>query len=514
MHTRVLWGSGFALLIGCAIGVPLSAVLADEPENTAGFRRAVTLAGIREHQLALQWIADANGGKRIAGTPGHDTSANYVAARAAAAGYDVSDDHFEFELSTDRTPPMFHVVSPSTVTFEAGLDYATMRYSGSGDVTAPLYAVALEVPSRPDPGPPSGCRPEDFAGFPAGAIALIQRGGPGCLFRQKYQNALAAGAAGVIIFNTGTPNRIHLSIGTLGAPQGPVPAIITSFPVGDTLRNGVLNGPTGLTVRLRADVFAERRQTRNVIAETLDGDPDHVIVVGAHLDSVENGPGMNDNGSGSAAILEIAEAFASQRREPRNKLRFIWFSAEEQGTIHLGADHYVAGLSQQERDQIEVMLNFDMLGSPNFVRFVHNGTGAPSGSRAIAKVFTDYFASQRLASAPAPLDGRSDYAPFQAINIPVGGVHSGFGGLKTAGEARRFGGVAGEQYDDCYHLKCDKFANNSATGLDQLSDAAAHAVLLFSKRNFRKDPLMDPPAGSAQQAGDAAPILAGDSDVE
>ena len=477
--------------------------LADDISETKGFRKAVTLAGIREHQAAFQSFANANGGNRLATFGGHDASAQYVYDRAAAAGYDVHFQEFSFQLVSDRTPPVLQQISPIAKTYVDGPDFQSMQYSGSGDVTAPVTAVDLKLPSTG--GSTSGCEAADFAGFPAGTIALVQRGT--CTFRDKAVNAVAAGAVGVIIFNEGNdPGRVAVLSGTLGAPMFSHPAVGTTFALGLELNGGVNNGPTGVVVHLKTDTIAEVRTTRNVIAETPGGDPNHVIVIGAHLDSVSRGPGINDNGSGSATLLEIAEVFAQQGRVPRNKLRFAWWSGEEEGLI--GSTFYVNSLTQAEKDAIELNLNFDMLGSPNFVRFVYDGnnsagggTVGPAGSGAIEQLFLDYFASQGLEAAPTPFNGRSDYGPFIAAGIPAGGLFTGAEGVKTAAQAATYGGTAGQQYDSCYHLACDTYSGTNTalarTGLDQMSDAVAHAVLLFSKRNFDKSPLVDPAAASA-----------------
>ncbi len=247
-----------------------------------------------------------------------------------------------------------------------------------------------------------------------------------------------------------------------------------------------------------------------MIAETRHGDPDNVIVVGAHLDSVGVGPGINDNGSGSAGILEIAEQL--RKVKPRNKIRFIWFGAEESGL--LGSEAYVDSLPQSERDKIAAMLNFDMIGSPNFVRFVYDGDlsdseppegGAPPGSAEIEELFLDYFESQRLATEPTAFDGRSDYGPFIFAGIPAGGLFTGAEEIKTEEQARIYGGTAGEQYDPCYHLGCDDLGNLSRRALDQMSDAAAHATItlaqdkrLFGARTARK-------AASSSAARSAGP---------
>ena len=224
----------------------------------------------------------------------------------------------------------------------------------------------------------------------------------------------------------------------------------------------------------------------NVIAETRDGDPNSVIVVGAHLDSVGVGPGINDNGSGSATILEIAEEM--RKVKPRNEVRFIWFGAEEHGL--LGSEAYVDSLPQPERDKIAAMLNFDMVGSPNFVRFVYDGDlsdseppegGAPPASADIEELFRDYFESQGLETEPTAFDGRSDYGPFIFAGIPAGGLFTGAEGIKTAEEAAIYGGTAGEPYDLCYRLGCDDTGNLNDTALDQMSDAAAHVTITLAQ---------------------------------
>ncbi len=486
-----------ALVLVALVVAPACAGGIEQPE---GLRRAVTVAGIREHQQALQQVADEHDGNRIAGTPGYNASADYVMQRLEKAGYQPSSFEFEFEFVADRTRPVLERVTAPAKTFTEGSDFVTLTYSGSGEVTAAVIAVDLTVPSPAPNTSTSGCEPVDFAGFPAGTIALLQRGT--CTFRIKADNAAAAGAAGVILFNEGTPDRTGLLAGTLGEPLASLPVVGTTFALGDSLRNGVANGPTGVTVRLQTDTIAETRTTRNVIAETPDGDPNHVVVVGAHLDSVGRGPGIQDNGSGTATTLEIAEVMGQRKVDTTNKVRFMWYGAEELGLI--GSTRYVESLDQAERDRIELMLNFDMVGSPNFVRLVYDGNNSgfpvgpgvepgPAGSGAIEQVFLDYFASQRLAVEPTPFDGRSDYRQFIAAGIPAGGLFSGADGIKTVEQVAVYGGTAGMAYDPCYHQACDTFDNINLTALDQLSDAAAHAVLTFALRDFAVNPLVDPP---------------------
>jgi Zn-dependent M28 family amino/carboxypeptidase len=488
------------VMLAVALAWPHSAVQAYGLSETQAFRRRVTLRGIREHQQALQAIADANGGTRASGGPGYDASAQYVYNRMVAAGYTVSYQEFTFPFVGDNTPPVFQQTAPTPRTYVNGVDYGTMQYSGSGDFTAPLWAVDLVVPPvGAANGNTSGCEAADFAGFPAGAIALIQRGT--CTFRAKADNAKAAGAVAVVIFNEGQVGRTTGAFGTLNPPLFDRPVLSVSFAVGDELRNGVLNGSTGITVRVRADTVVATRTTRNVIAESIAGDPNRVIVIGAHLDGVTRGPGSNDNGSGSAAILEMAEEFARMGRAPRNKLRFMWYGAEEFGL--LGSTFYVNSLGPAQRDQIELMLNFDMIGSPNYVRFIYDGDNSafpvgpgaaqgPTGSGAIEDEFFVYFSTLGLATEPTPFSGRSDYGPFIAVGIPAGGLFTGAEGIKTEAQSYIFGGTAGEQYDPCYHLACDTYSNNSNAALDEMSDAAAHVMWRFAMRDFAIHPLIDP----------------------
>ncbi len=167
---------GLVFLLGLLAAVPFNSALANDTANTLGFRKAVTLKGIREHQAAFQAHSDANGGSRVAGSAAYEASANYVVQKMQAAGYQVSSQYFQFPFAGDRTPPVFQQITPSAVTYVDGVDFGTMQYSGSGDVTGPLVAVDLVLPPPPGPGNAntSGCEAADFAGFPAGAIALLR----------------------------------------------------------------------------------------------------------------------------------------------------------------------------------------------------------------------------------------------------------------------------------------------------------------------------------------------------
>jgi Zn-dependent M28 family amino/carboxypeptidase len=451
----------------------------------------VTVDGVREHQAAFQAIADATGGTRASGTDGYEESVDYVVEKMTAAGYNVTTHSFPFLFFP---PAVLEQLAP----IEA--DYETGAFTGSGvdDVTALVTPVGINLTT---PGAStSGCDgdfaegavgaplvadplgPDDFAGFPDGNIALIQRGG--CSFALKAVNAQAAGASAVVIFNQGSdPTRFALIVGTAVPPAGSVGGPISIPVVGASYADGVALSQAGSQAHV--EVEAPRTVTiRNVLAESKSGDPNNVIMAGGHLDSVQAGPGINDNGSGSAALLEVAEQMAKVR--PRNMVRFAWWGAEESGL--LGSTAYVDSLSQAERDRISLYLNFDMVGSPNHVFFIYDGDNSdnvgagpgPAGSAQIEKTFERYFNSVGEPFKGTDFSGRSDYGPFIAAGIPSGGLFTGAEGVKTAQEAAIWGGTAGQQYDPCYHLACDTYANVNLHALAVNSDAIAYATLQYA----------------------------------
>jgi aminopeptidase S len=220
----------------------------------------------------------------------------------------------------------------------------------------------------------------------------------------------------------------------------------------------------------------ENRTARavNVIAD-LPGRGSGIVLLGAHLDSVAAGPGVNDNGSGTALVLEVARQARRLGVKPTRGLRFAFWGAEELGLV--GSSAYAQRLSPAERDRIAGVLNFDMVGSPNFGRFVYDGDSQPPGSTRIEQLFRDYFAAHRQPVEEISLGGASDHAPFAEAGIPVGGLFTGADAAKTSAQADRFGGRAGRAYDSCYHQSCDTLANINFAALSQMADAAAVVAL-------------------------------------
>ena len=468
-----------AVAAPAAVAAPTSA----PPGQASKLTNGVTIGGIMEHLQAFQAIADANGGTRAAGTPGYDSSVEYVVQRLEAAGYDPVIQNFDFPYYEKLGPSSFSRTAPTPATFVEGVDFDTINYSGSGTVSGTVQAVDVNF-ANPSVIT-SGCEDADFAGFTAGNIALLQRGT--CTFEEKVQNAQEAGAIGVIIFNQGnTPGRTGLLTGVTASSPRAIPVVTTSFTLGQQL------AAPGTVVTITTNTISEIRQVANVIADTPTGDDSKVVVVGAHLDSVVEGPGINDNASGSGTILEIAETMAAENIKPRNTIRFAWWGAEEAGLV--GSEFYVASLSEEERDDIALNLNFDMLGSTNYARMVYDGDGdetgivGPAGSGQIEQVFLDYFERRGLPTWPTEFSGRSDYGPFiaEGVDIPAGGLFSGAEERKTQEQFELFGGTVGAQLDPCYHQACDTIANINQTILDQMADAAAFATATFG---FAKVPV-------------------------
>ena len=481
--TVALWlpAAGGAAQVACA----------NRTNNTyAKLLECVTLEGVRAHQAAFQEIADQNGGTRAAGTDGYDESVDYVVETLQDAGWTVETHEFDFSVAQDILQ-----TAPAAATHEAG------DVSGSAQGTVTDTAVTpIDVNLTPPAANTSGCDgafteaavgdpltsdpggPSDFATFTAGNIALIQRGG--CSFALKVANAQTAGASAVIIFNQGNTPERSVTLDDVTAVPPPTSAFTTiTIPVvGTSFAAGTALAVAGS----RATVSVVNDPQENVIAELEGRNDDNVVMAGAHLDSVTAGPGINDNGSGSAALLETAEAIAKVK--PENTLRFAWWGAEESGLV--GSTEYVEGLSEAELGRIAMYMNYDMVGSPNYIFMVYDadestfpapeGVPIPDGSEAIEDLYESYYTSIGEPYDDTEFSGRSDYQAFIENDIPAGGLFTGAEEPKTAEQAAIWGGTAGQQLDPCYHLACDTFANNSDHALEVNSDLIAFAALTFA----------------------------------
>lgn len=404
--------------------VVLAASLAAAAPAAAPAQQRIGAADVAEHLRALDGIARANGGNRAAGTPGEAATADYIAARLSEAGWNVALPPVTFPYFGERAPPVVGALRP-------GADAVTLRYSGAGDVTARVVPLKR-----------SGCSRRHFRRFPRGRIAMSLYGT--CTFRRVALNAQRAGAVAVL-FASGYVRRPPTSATMLG-PGVTIPALALRDPPALRLaRNREV-------VRVRVDAFVEDRTSRNVVAELPGTRGRRVVMAGGHLDSVPEGPGLNDNGSGIAALLEVAERLAAAPR-PRATLRLGFWTGEELNLY--GSRAYVRSLPPAERRRFAAYLNLDMVGSPN---------PAP-------EIYADHDRVRRALRRALPRAGRtsvhagSDHLPFRAAGIPVGGIFTG------ATERRR-----GRDRDPCYHRPCDGLANVNARVAARMADAARRAL--------------------------------------
>lgn len=444
---------------------------ATNPNNSKKMTRAVTVENVHDHLEEFQAIADANGGNRAAGTSGYEESARYVEETLQEAGYTTQRQEFPFVYEEVRAASLAEL-SPET----RDVEHVPMSFSQptpEDGVTGTLAA----------PGTATGCSVGDYAGAALeGRIAVVSRGT--CSFAEKAIAAKGAGAEAVIVYNSeaGPLN------GTLGGVEpDSAPATGVTQEEGRALLEKMQAGP--VEMRLTIDKTMEERSTFNVIAETDSGREDNVVMLGAHLDGAPEGPGINDNGSGTAGVLETAVQLGKVNKL-NNKVRFAFWGAEEVGLV--GSDHYVADLQEKDPQALEdiaTYLNFDMIASPNHVIGVYDADEStheapvevPEGSVATEKVLTDYFDGTGQAWVDSEFSGRSDYSAFIAAGVPASGLFTGADGVKTEEEAREFGGTAGETYDPNYHSAGDDITNINMEALDVMSDAIAHSAITLGQ---------------------------------
>lgn len=427
------------------------------PITPDGLADDIRVSNVMKHLRTLQTIADRHDGNRASGTSGFDASADYIAGQLRVAGFDVWTPSFTY--------PRFEA-GPVTLTADTQA------------ITASIAEYSAGTGDRPVTGPPVdanlGCTAADYPPATRGAVAVVTRGS--CQFVVKARTAAEAGARAVVIVNT--ENR-PLDGATLGLDSGvSIPVVGVAAGDGDRLR-------TARVIGLAVTAGTREIASHSVIAQTHTGDPAHVLVTGAHLDSVEAGPGINDNGTGCAAVLETALRLGGAP-QTRRAIRFAFWGAEEDGLV--GSSKYVASLDKSARNAIDLYLNFDMLGSPNGGYFVYDGddsdrVGAgpgPTGSAAIEQTFVRYLGSRHITAQGSDFDGRSDYGPFIAAGIPAGGIDSGAEEPKTDDQVELWGGQAGAPFDPNYHLAGDTVANVNTAILAVDASAVAYGVATYA----------------------------------
>ncbi|KAF3909296.1 hypothetical protein ABW20_dc0108061 [Dactylellina cionopaga] len=405
---------------------------------------------LRNNLWHFQKIAHDNGGNRAFGLPGYKASLEYVYERAATRFGKHMDTWIQPFNHTFEQTRKLEVKGP-----EGESVYAiTLLYNHAtpaGGITAELVNTPIDDTNG------SGCLPEHWTNVDAkGKLALVKRGV--CALSEKLKLAKKAGALGAILYNQ-TPGTAYgsatLSAENIGqlVPAGLIPLEIANAWIPR------LTAGEKLTASLLVDSVFETRETWNIISETKEGDPNNVVMLGAHLDSVQAGPGVNDDGSGSTALLEIMGAFKKYKGF-KNKVRFAWWGAEESGLV--GSLHYTKNLSEQEADKIRFYFNYDMIGSP--APFFHVYQGQNPGDALGAKHLMEYLGSKNVPAEIAGFGTSSDYVGFLNIGVPSSGLFTG----------------AGAPQDPCYHLKCDTLDNIDWEALTHNAKAAARVAATFA----------------------------------
>jgi Zn-dependent M28 family amino/carboxypeptidase len=436
------------------------------PDFGADLRGRVSADAMMTHLTKLQEIAKANNNTRAVGTPGYDASVDYVAGKLRDKGFEVQT--FQFEARVFHSDPGSVTVGGQT--FEA----RALEYS----LATPPIGVTGPLVTAPDDSP--ACNASDYGSLPVnGAVVLVDRGT--CPFAQKEAAAVQRGAVALIVADNVVEEHMG---GTLGDNTDvKIPVVSVTKPDGAALR--LTSGPA--TIKLSAET--KTLQARNVIAQTKTGLTSDVVMAGAHLDSVPEGPGINDNGSGVAAVLETALQLGSSP-QIHNAVRFGFWGAEEIGLV--GSRKYVQSLDVNALKDIALYLNFDMLASPNPGYFTYDGNQSmppdkrgnpvvPEGSAGLERSLAAYLNSAGKAPRDTAFDGRSDYDGFTLAGIPSGGLFSGAEDKKTPEQAKLWGGTADQPFDPNYHKSTDTLDHIDRTALGINGGGVAYAVGLYAQ---------------------------------
>ena len=449
MHTHRLVALAATALVcvaacgGLAPSPSAAATLSPRP-NAATVTGAITEAGLRAQLDRLAAASTDSDTFRATGTPGFDAAAAIVRAQLTAAGWTVTEDRFMTPVFEDAGGSQLNLGGHSFT----GDEVKPLIYSPAGEATGPVVAIDWD-PNATGPGT-KGCQRGDYGELPPHAIVLV-RSGP-CYRRDEVLAAQAAGASGFVAVIPGLPAGVVLRP-TLIAPDGlAIPAAAVSAEAAQALADAAVSGGTA---RLETHARVRLTEVGSIIAELPGTTPDAVVMVGAHLDSVIDGPGMNDNATGVAALLEIARALAGSQATATVRLAF--WTGEEEGLQ--GAAHYVRSLTQTGAQAIVAYLNADMVGSPNGFVGVYDETSAAAGSDALRALLAAGLT--QLGGTPIGIDlgGGSDHVPFQQAGIPTGGVFSGASEVLSKAQASSFGGTVGARADTCYHRACDTMNN-------------------------------------------------------
>jgi hypothetical protein len=447
-------------------------------------RDALDVDGIVADLGRLQSIADDHAGTRAAGSDGYDAAADFVANQLRDAGYTVQHQPVDVPFFRQTAPSTLAIVGAGARTFDDLHDFKAMLFSPTSEVTAPIFPLGFDPQATPEDARGLGCNPEDWQDVPAGVVVLVQ---PGTC--RRHDVVVQAQLAGVVGLITSYPawSRDAVLRPTLIEPSDiRIPVIGTTQDVGVALAQAAA---AGAKAHISVHTAIETRSSTNVLAETPWGDTDHVVMVGGHLDSVIDGPGINDDGSGSMTVLAIARALAAQtglaggRSEAGStvapagawKVRFAFWTGEEIGLV--GSTAWVGRGNAPPLSSIAVYINLDMLGSQNGGRYVYDGaaTTRPVQSGAVQQLFVRALEDKRLLWQSLQV-GSSDNVPFDGFGVATGGLFSGANEIKTPSQADLFGGTANVAEDACFHLACDRLDVIDKSLLGELAAAAGWVV--------------------------------------
>lgn len=456
------------LIAGCA-GASKSAAPTPSPASdfAAALRQRISVDAMMAHLSKLQEIASANGNTRAVTTPGYEASVDYVVNALRSKGFDVQTPEFEARV--------FHAEPGSVTIGNKTFEARALEYS----LPTPPDGVSGPLVSAPVDDSP-GCTASDYDKLPVeGAVVLVDRGT--CPFAQKEEVVVQRGAVALIVADNVDEKEMG---GTLGEHTDvKIPVVSITRSAGSQLRDK----PGPVTVKLKAET--KPIKARNVIAQTKTGSTHDVVMIGAHLDSVPEGPGINDNGSGVAAVLETALQLGNSP-QVHNAVRFGFWGAEELGLI--GSRRYVQSLDIEGLKDIALYMNFDMLASPNPGYFTYDGDLSlppdkrgepvtPEGSAGIERSLAAYLRSAGKTPQDTSFDGRSDYDGFTIAGIPAGGLFSGAEAKKSAEQAKLWGGAADEPFDPNYHKEGDTYDHLDRTALGINGGGVAYVTGLYAQ---------------------------------
>ncbi|CAF3316190.1 unnamed protein product [Rotaria socialis] len=462
----------------------------------------ITVEDLLKHLEQLQVIADQSGGTRAITTRGFNGTLDYITRQLEQnTKFILHHQYFTVPNYVVRGTPQLQSQVNGAVNSHVYLtDFAYMVFSARANFTSFVRLVVI---------PNLGCQDADWSSVSAAdAVVLVKRGD--CTYVEKVTFAENYRVRGLLVYNDGTAaDRFQALQGVRAKMNSSVPAFFLSYSMGMQLVNAANDAGENAGIMMNADV-SDAEGIGNICADTPSGDITKTIVVGAHSDGVPAGSGINDNGSGTIGLLVLALNLARLFQTSSNnyptypyRVRFCWWGAEEIGL--LGSIYHVEQAilnSDKEGERFQdylLNLNYDMLAGPNYRFGIHDSEMAPTstplvalnGTSRITALFRQWFTEQKLPWSNSSLGGGSDYVPFLANGLAVGGVNTGAGGIKTAAERDQYaailgtgnGGIANAAFDTCYHQQCDRITNINPFAYEKVVKAAAYAIEYMGRLN-------------------------------